>query len=154
MAQPRALSPQENVVLDRWVRGGGHVLLFADPALTAESRFALGDMRRPQQMALLSPILTRWGLELRFDEDQPAGERLVDWAGSKLPVNQPGHFALLVQSGSCRLLAQGLGAHCRVGKGRVHALADAALLEVRSADDDRASGAILDQLLVGASARN
>ena len=30
MAQPRPLSPQENVALDNWVRGGGHVLLFAD----------------------------------------------------------------------------------------------------------------------------
>lgn len=154
MAQPRPLSPQENVALDSWVRGGGHVLLFADPALTAESLFALGDVRRPQDMVLLSPILTRWGLELRIDEDQPAGEHMADWAGAKLPVNLPGHFALLGNSGSCRLLADGLGALCRVGKGRVLALADAALLEVRTADADRASAALLDQLLVAASSPN
>lgn len=160
MAQPRPLSPQENVALDRWVRGGGHVLLFADPLLTAESLFALGDKRRPQDVVLLSPILTRWGLDLRFDEDQTAGERMVDWNGAKLPVNLPGHFALLGNAGHCRLLADGLGAGCAVGKGRVLALADAALLEnrtgleSRTADADRASAAILDQLLIAATAQD
>ena len=34
LAQPRALSPQENVALDTWVRRGGKLLLFADPLLT------------------------------------------------------------------------------------------------------------------------
>lgn len=46
MAQPRALSPAENVALDAWVREGGHLLLFADPMLTGESRFPIGDRRR------------------------------------------------------------------------------------------------------------
>ena len=31
LAQPRPLSPEENVALDAWVRGGGRLLLFADP---------------------------------------------------------------------------------------------------------------------------
>src|SRR5687768_16778288 len=31
LAQPRALSPAENVALDAWVRDGGKLLLFADP---------------------------------------------------------------------------------------------------------------------------
>ena len=74
LAQPRPLSPQENVALDDWVRKGGHVLLLADPMLTAESAFAPGDPRRPQDIAMLSPILARWGLELEFDEAQEAGE--------------------------------------------------------------------------------
>ena len=50
------------------MRGGGRVLLFADPMLTRHSAFALGDRRRPQDVVLLSPILARWRLELQFDE--------------------------------------------------------------------------------------
>ncbi len=127
LAQPRPLSPQENVALDRWVRGGGKVLLFVDPMLTAESQFALGDKRRPQDIALLSPILSRWGLELTFEEDQPTGEREVDWQGGELPVNLPGKFQSV--SPRCVLEAEGLVARCKVGRGSVLALADAALLE-------------------------
>lgn len=59
MAQPRPLSPDENVALDQWVRGGGRVLLFADPMLTQHSHFPIGDRRRPEGTVLLSPILTR-----------------------------------------------------------------------------------------------
>ncbi len=154
MAQPRPLSPQENVALDNWVRGGGHVLLFADPMLTAESIFSLGDRRRPQDVVLLSPILTRWGLELQFDEDQASGERLVDWDGAKLPVNLPGRFALAGSGSNCRLLADGLGARCTIGKGRVLALADAALLEDRPADAAQDNAATFEQLLLAASSEN
>ena len=137
MAQPRPLSPQENLTLDRWVRGGGRVLLLADPMLTEESRFALGDKRRPQDVALLSPILTRWGLELAFDEAQPAGETHVPLLGESAPVNLAGHFALLPDS-ECALLDDGLLAECPIGRGRVLAVADAALLE-RGNPPDRAN---------------
>ncbi|MEO6716378.1 MAG: DUF4350 domain-containing protein [Novosphingobium sp.] len=154
MAQPRPLSPQENVTLDRWVRGGGHVLLFADPMLTADSIFALGDKRRPQDVVLLSPILTHWGLELHFDEDQPAGEQLADWDRAKLPVNLPGRFALFHDSRNCRLIADGLGARCTVGKGRVLALADAALLEDRGADAAANNAGLFEQILNAASTQN
>lgn len=128
VAQPRPLSPQENVALDGWVRAGGRVLLFADPMLTADSAFALGDRRRPQDVALLSPILTRWGLDLQFDADQPAGEREIPFAGGALPVNLAGRFAAH-REGDCVIEAQGVAARCRVGKGVVLAIADAALLE-------------------------
>ena len=145
MAQPRPLSAQENVALDDWVHGGGRVLLFADPMLTADSAFALGDRRRPQDIVLLSPILTRWGLELTFDEDQPEGEQPVDWNGAKLPVNLPGRFVLAGKG--CRLLAGGIGARCRIGKGSVLAIADAALLEERAGDGAGSHAALLEQLL-------
>jgi len=154
MAQPRPLSPQENVALDGWVRGGGHVLLLADPMLTAESIFSFGDKRRPQDVVLLSPILTRWGLELQFDEDQPAGEHAADWEGARLPVNLPGRFALLDQSGKCRLLAGGLGARCTVGRGSVLALADAALLESAPPDAATDRAELFDQLLIAATSDN
>ena len=129
MAQPRALSPDENVALDDWVRSGGRLLLFADPMLTSDSRFALGDNRRPQDVVLLSPILSRWGLELRFDEDQPVGEREETVLGQPISVNLAGTFALTGATPGCAILGNGLAARCPIGKGEVLALADAALLE-------------------------
>src|SRR5690606_38800476 len=93
LAQPRPLAPEENVALDAWVRGGGRLLLFADPMLTGESRFAVGDRRRPQDVALLSPILDHWGLVLEFPEDQPAVTRQIEAAGEAIPVRLAGRFA-------------------------------------------------------------
>lgn len=144
MAQPRVLTPTENVALDDWVRGGGHLLLLADPALTAHSGFAIGDPRRPQAVALLSPILSRWGLELRFDDGQVLGERAVDVMGVAVPVNLPGHFAARGQ-GNCRLWANGLAVTCAIGAGRVVAIADAAVLD--SEDPDGTRSQALDWLL-------
>ncbi|MBO9724528.1 MAG: ABC transporter [Novosphingobium sp.] len=115
LAQPRPLSPQENVALDRWVREGGRVLLFADPLLTAPTRYALGDPRRPQDTVLLSPILARWGLRLEFDEAQPAGEHLVETALGPLPVNLAGRFRLLGNSGESASSPGFSGKHGTVG---------------------------------------
>jgi hypothetical protein len=129
LAQPRALSPAENVALDSWVRAGGRLLLFADPLLTGESRFGIGDRRRPQDVILLSPILRRWGLELEVLEDQQSGPSLREIAGQAVPINLPGRFAPPVQGG-CTLEAAGLLADCTIGKGHATILADAALLDL------------------------
>lgn len=133
LAQPRALTAQENVALDAWVQAGGRVLLFADPMLTAPTRFAPGDPRRPQDVALLSPILARWGLVLEFDEAQPAGERRVALREGALPVNLAGGWRKSGMDGetvgTCTIEAPGLLADCHAGKGRIVALADAAVLE-------------------------
>jgi hypothetical protein len=136
LAQPRALSPQENVALDDWVRRGGRVLLFADPLLTADSHFALGDKRRPQDVVLLSPILARWGLRLEFDEAQPAGPRAVPLLGGMLPVNMAGSMALAGRGEGCRRLSQGIAAQCRIGRGAVLIVADAALFEAAQGEAD------------------
>ncbi len=128
IAQSRPLSPAENVVLDNWVSGGGHLLLLADPALTEDSNFAIGDPRRPQAVALLSPILGRWGLDLLFDDSQVLGEQQRELMGAELPVNLAGHFATRGQA-NCRLWAGGLAVTCKIGQGRVVAVADAAVLE-------------------------
>jgi hypothetical protein len=137
IAQPRPLSPQENVALDDWVKRGGQLLLLADPALTEDSAYAIGDPRRPQAVVLLSPILTRWGLELRFDEAQPFGEVEREVMGMAIPVNLPGQFAAQGQA-NCRLWGEGLAVTCRVGKGRVVALANAAVLEREDPGGSRA----------------
>jgi len=130
MAQPRPLAPTENVALDKWVRDGGQLLLFADPLLTEESRFALGDKRRPQDVVLLSPILRRWGLELTFDENQPAHERRIAYGSVALPVHLAGSFTPASAGATdCTITADAVIAHCSIGAGRVLVVADAALLE-------------------------
>lgn len=137
IAQPRVLGPQENVALDEWVKGGGRLLLLADPALTEHSDSAIGDPRRPQAVVLLSPILSHWGLQLRIDDAQQFGEVDREVMGVKLPVNLPGHFVTEGQA-SCRLWSNGLAVTCKIGKGRVVALADAAVIERSDPDGSRA----------------
>jgi|GEM_PF-443946 len=129
LAQPRGLSGEENVALDAWVREGGRLLLFADPWMTGESRFHIGDRRRPQDVTLLSPILARWGLELMMDATQEKGPDVVDRADGLLPVNMFGVFRTLGEGGSCALEQAGLLAHCRIGAGQVLIMADAAILD-------------------------
>jgi hypothetical protein len=154
LAQPRMLSPAENVALDDWVRRGGRLLLFADPLLTGESLFPVGDKRRPQDVALLSPILGHWGLELRFDENQASGERLVEVESFTLPVNAAGRFALFPSDEpgtSCSPRAGGLIAECTIGNGRAVIVADAALFDGTA--DDAVRQSALRHLLGYAFAR-
>jgi hypothetical protein len=140
LAQPRALSGPENVALDAWVRAGGRLLLFADPLATGESRFPLGDRRRPQGAILLSPILGHWGLRLEFDDTQHEGVALV---GANIPVNLPGAF--VAETGDCSIEASGVLARCTIGKGRVLAVADSAVLDLY--EPHPAAAAALDWLL-------
>lgn len=149
VAQPRVLAPPENVALDDWVRGGGRVLLFADPMLTWPSAFPVGDRRRPQDVALLSPILARWGLELRFDEAQAPGDHI---GAGGFPVNLAGMLALTGNGhdSTCTLGAGALTADCRIGSGHAVIVADAALLE--PGGDENVRRAALSRLLESAFA--
>lgn len=134
LAQPRALSGAENVALDAWVRAGGHLLLFADPLMTGETRYAVGDRRRPQDVALLSPILRHWGLDLSFDDSAGEGVAVRPIGAGRVPLNLPGSFALTAGDAQCVLAGEGVLADCRVGQGRVTVLADAALLDLAQSD--------------------
>lgn len=136
IAQPRPLAPQENVALDAWVRGGGRLLLFADPLLTEASIHGLGDKRRPQDTVLLDPILNHWGLRLEFDSEDEFKEGPTLMMGMTVPVNVPGR--LIATQPACRTWDQGELAICRIGKGRVTVLADAAVLEQDDPDGARA----------------
>lgn len=159
LAQPRALAPVENVALDQWVRDGGRLLLFVDPMLTAHSAFGLGDRRRPQDVALLSPLLAHWGLELLFDEEQQDAERAIDLFGVTVPVQLSGSFALIDQheyaaddDQSCALYAEGLMTECAIGKGYALIIADAALLDDArggSKADRQALAMLLDRVFRG-----
>ena len=133
IAQPRPLSPTENVALDNWVRAGGQLLLLADPLLTEHSVHAVGDPRRPQDVVLLSPILSRWGLALTFDESQAPGLRAVPTKGPAIPVDLSGGWRTSTKQ--CQIEPPGLLVDCQVGQGRVLALADA---ELMAADDAEA----------------
>ncbi|MXO58037.1 ABC transporter [Altererythrobacter salegens] len=139
LAQPRALSGEENVALDAWVRAGGHLLLFADPMMTGHSRFALGDRRRPQDVTLLSPILTHWGLAMDFDPDEMPQVELVEADGIAIPVNLPGRLALQGESPPCRISAARVLAQCAIGAGSATILADAALLDLHDPESHSAS---------------
>lgn len=144
LAQPRALSGAENVALDAWVRAGGHLLLFADPLMTGESAFPLGDRRRPQDVALLSPILGHWGLRFEFDADQPPGPRIVRQGTLALPVEMAGRFALATMRAPCTLSAEAVLARCALGNGTAMIVADAALLDLY--DPDPIAAAALTRL--------
>ena len=135
LAQPRALSGEENVALDGWVRAGGQLLLFADPMMTGHSRFSIGDRRRPMDVTLLSPILRHWGLAMEFVEDQPVGMRRLDAAGLTVPVNLPGRFVPVELEGACRLAADSALARCAIGQGNATILADGAVIDLHEPDD-------------------
>ncbi|RPF72051.1 Gldg family protein [Aurantiacibacter spongiae] len=136
LAQPRGLTAEENVALDAWVRGGGRLLLFADPMMTGESRFAIGDRRRPQDVALLSPILRHWGLELLFDPEQDGEMAMREFAGTNIPVALSGTFAVHGSDfARCALFAADMVARCTVGAGEALIVADAALLDLDGPHD-------------------
>lgn len=136
LAQPAALPPADLVALDDWVRSGGRVLLFADPMLTEETDFGLGDKRRPQDIATLSPLLTRWGLEEGFDPAQSDLPSAVTVQDDHLPVHVYGQFASANPS-ACKLLGGGLVADCVIGDGRAVIILDAHMLAAEPVDPQK-----------------
>jgi hypothetical protein len=128
--QPRGLSPADNVALDSWVRGGGLLLLVLDPALTGDYDLPLGDPRRPVESALIPPVVARWGMAVRFDEERETEVRTAGLGAARLPLVLAGEVTITDPSAAqCTLLAGGAAARCSVGEGRVTLIADAALFE-------------------------
>ena len=77
MAHPLAQPAEDLVALDAWVRGGGRVLLLADPMLEWPSERPLGDPMRPPPMFADTGLLAHWGLRLDApDERGTAWEKL------------------------------------------------------------------------------
>jgi len=122
MAHPRAQPAEALVELDQWVRGGGHVLLLADPKLDWPSERPLGDLLRPPPMFADTGLLGHWGLAL----------------------SESG----LTSNGICAIADQGLIARCRIGRGKATVIADADFLNVDRPDADGLALLIaeLDQL--------
>jgi hypothetical protein len=135
--QPRGLSPADNVALDEWVREGGRLLLVLDPMLTGEYDLALGDPRRPTDMALIPPVVTRWGLAITFDDTQDPA-RMVPFGAGEVEVALAG---TVEKNGAatdlCRIDADRSLARCTIGAGQVTLFADAAMFEGGHASEHR-----------------
>lgn len=128
MAHPRAQPAEILVELDRWVRGGGHVLLLADPKLDWPSQRPLGDRLRPPPAFADTGLLRHWGLSLeapRMDNGLTAG-RLTSKAG-------------------CRTSDDGMIARCKIGRGQATVIADADFLNVER-DDAEELDLLIDEL--------
>lgn len=132
--QPRGLSPADNVALDEWVRGGGRLLLVLDPFLTGDYDLPLGDPRRPADTALIPPVVARWGMDISYTvqetEEAYSGTRDLP-GGIVLPFAHPGLVRIRPGGAKQCALAGGsnIMATCRIGKGEVTLLADAAIFE-------------------------
>lgn len=131
--QPRALSPADNVALDGWVRGGGHLFMVLDPMLTGEYDLPLTDPRQPPGSVLIPPVVARWGMKVSMVFHERAEEAYSTQTmpgGAELPLAWPGLIDLLPGDAAktCVQPASAI-AICRVGKGKVTLIADAALFE-------------------------
>ena len=135
LIQPRALGPQENVALDKWVRGGGRMVMLTDPMLSRESRYPKGDNRAPLYTSLASPLLSHWGLELTLpmEEAEPIVTRTV--ADYQVDSSTPGAFVYkdpaAETTAPCRVKADGFLAQCDFGGGRAVLIADADFIDPR-----------------------
>ena len=131
LAQSRALAPAEFVALDNWVRKGGHLIILADPALQWESRYPLGDKRRPLFTSLLSPLFKHWGLELTLPiGDDESGVIIRKIGNYSIRTVTRGSWQRAKQTGQaeCRIAESEIVAECKVGKGTALLIADSDLL--------------------------
>ena len=141
MAQPLAQPAEDLVVLDEWMRSGGHLLLLADPLLEWTSERPLGDPLRPPPMFMDTGLLAHWGL--RLDAPDARGPALRRLGGREVLTVSPGSLF-----GGCAIAPDRLVARCAVGKGRATIVADADLLDVTHLDGpaDHNLDAILAEL--------
>lgn len=124
MAHPRAQPAEALVELDQWVRGGGRVLLLADPRLDWPSERPLGDKLRPPPAFADTGLLQHWGLHLSGPD--PEGPASAGDGDLTIAASSPGKL----ESRSCVIAGGGFVARCRVGKGAATVIADADWLNV------------------------
>jgi hypothetical protein len=121
MAQPQAQPAEVLVDLDRWVRGGGHVLLLADPALEWPSERPLGDVLRPPIAFADTGLLIHWGA--RLDAPDDLGGKSIRVGNRQVTTRASGRLVAL--NHACTVEADGFIAVCRVGQGKATIVADA-----------------------------
>lgn len=138
MAHPLAQPAEALVDLDAWVRGGGRLVLLADPKLDWPSRRPLGDRLRPPPAFADTGLLGHWGLTLYAPDTNGPAER--DVAGRHVTLQSPGSLA-----GSCAIAADGLIARCAIGRGKATVIADADFLRSDNPDSDNVQ-LLLDEL--------
>lgn len=160
LAQPRAFTPRELVRLDKWVRQGGRVMILADPALQWGSLYPLGDKRRPLFTSMLSPLFAHWGMELvlPLEDEVPASIRKIGVFNIRTVTTGEWLPKTSNATDRCAILAMGLLADCRIGKGRAVLVADADFLDaafwegrgmrILTGKDEFANMALLQALLI------
>ncbi|WP_181883558.1 DUF4350 domain-containing protein [Sphingorhabdus pulchriflava] len=134
LIQPKAFSPEDLVRLDNWVRAGGRLVFFADPALDWPTSLSLGDAQRPLFTSLHSPLFAHWGLELVLPVDAEHAHSQIDAKLGKfnLALKSPGSWIPTAtgktDSQPCRIERSALIAECRLGKGQAILVADVDML--------------------------
>lgn len=123
MAHPLAQPAEALVDLDAWVRGGGRLLLLADPALDWHSERRLGDSLRPPPSFADTGLLAHWGL--RLDSPEQRGVTIRRLGGREVAAGSPGELF-----GGCEISADRFVARCRIEKGSATIVADADFLNV------------------------
>jgi hypothetical protein len=137
MAQPQAQTAENLVTLDDWVRGGGRVLLLADPMLEWPSERPLGDPLRPLPMFADTGLLGHWGLRLDApDARRPEKRKLTGFDVTAVSAGQ--------LFGNCQISPDRFVADCHIGKGTAIVVADADFIGM---EDGRAAAFNLDGLL-------
>ena len=125
-AQPRALPAEELVKLDAWVRGGGRMLLLADPMLEWPSDRPLGDRMRPPMAYPDTGLLQHWGLRL----DAPEKRGLHRFPNEMADVDTLSPGRIVRMNGDCKTDEVAISASCRLGRGEATIIADADWLNV------------------------
>lgn len=134
LIQPRAFAPDELVRLDHWVRAGGRLLFFADPALQWPSDLPIGDPARPLFTSMHSPLFNHWGIELvlPMEAEAESAEVAIDVGQYEIRTLSAGQWQGRAKGSgdeaNCRIAEKALVAECRPGKGQVILVADADLL--------------------------
>ena len=142
MAHPRAQTAEHLVALDEWVRGGGRVLLLADPAFAVDGGPpTLGGDYPPPYFADTG-LLGHWGVLL--DGPLSYGAAELELAGETVTVRSPGRFEAVGEN--CTLGADGFVADCALGDGRALILADADFV-IEKGEPGAANLAALKRLL-------
>lgn len=129
LVQPRALTGEEMVAIDGWVRRGGQAVVLDDPQLEWRGDRPLGAPGGPLTASLLDPLMARWGVRLELPAVQESGPRTIPLRGGALTLPSPGFFTRL--SPTCTLLLDAHVARCRVGAGNALMIADADWIDPR-----------------------
>ncbi len=136
MAQPPAQPAEVLVELDAWVRGGGRVLLLADPMLEWPSERPLGDLLRPPMTFADTGLLGHWGL--RLDGPEKLGPATLVADGRAVQTSSPG--TLVAIDDACSADSDGLVARCTIGRGEALVVADADFIDVARRREPARSG--------------
>lgn len=122
MIQPFAQPAEDLVALDGWVRGGGRLVLLADPLLERADARPLDDLTRPPPMFLDTGLLAHWGL--RLDAPETPRPARIEIGGQQVATLSPGKL-----TGGCNVAKDHASARCRIGKGQVEVIADADFID-------------------------